>query len=284
MSNDQRFSELTLLRAVDLFREVTQAEIGRILLYLSMDSCIQEDLSVNKKANTLARFAKENPDHPTSSGASLWDEIVEQAVCLAHRQLGTPVGFLSGEEPTPDPTTTAFIHALKQDGFEITDEGKLRKTLPCEADLPKISDELHDLLDELDMGIVKGHLNQAIEAHTRGGWASANAQLRDVLEGLFDEIACRIDPANAEDKRGAGSRRLLAQANPPFFQKELGEWTDNGKNFIEGVFKRLHSRGSHPGLSDEADCTFRLHLVLIVAHYYVRRAKSYLAQEGDTPS
>ena len=45
---------------------------------------------------------------------------------------------------------------------------------------------------------------------------------------------------------------------------------------MEGVFKLLHPEGSHPGLSNEEDCTFRLHMVLIIARHFLQRAKSRL--------
>lgn len=273
-----------MVKSVALFRTLPQADFGEIMAELSMDLCFPEDpyaVSVGNKANKLIRFAKENPEHLTASGSSLWDEIVEQAVPLAHTRLDTSVDPWA----TPDTTATAFVHALKQDGFEITDEGQLRETLPCEADLPQTSDELHDLLDELNMSTLKGHLDQAIEAHTRGEWASANGQLRNILQELFDEIARRIDPIRAKNlKPGINLRQLLSETDPPFFSKPRAEWTCDGKNFIEGIVKRLHSEGPHPGLSDEGDCTFRLHLVLIVAHYYLRHAKSYLADEENISS
>src|ERR1700737_487651 len=40
--------------------------------------------------------------------------------------------------------------------------------------------------------------------------------------------------------------------------RDINECSDHGKNVINGVFKRLHPQGSHLGLSDEEDCTFRL--------------------------
>jgi hypothetical protein len=40
---------------------------------------------------------------------------------------------------------------------------------------------------------------------------------------------------------------------------------------MQAFFRRLHPAGSHPGLSDEDDSTFRLHLVLLVARNLLRR-------------
>ena len=291
MPNDRRFSERTLLSAVDLYRALPSAWFEKVLIDLSMSLYVPEDLSVYEKANKLARFAQENPNHLTPLGSSLWDEIVEQAV-LVHTHVWQQ--RYSSDDMRIDmanlldysDATVAFRHALKQDGFEITG-GKLRRILPPEADLPQTSDELHDLLDELDMSTLKCHLDQAIEAHTRGEWASANGQLRNVLQELFDEIARRKYPACAGNKTGKDSRNLLAKNEPPsfrpFFQEELHEWNSKGQNFVGGIFKLLNTEGPHPGLSNEADCTFRLHLVLVVAHYFARRAKSYLAEKGSTP-
>src|SRR5258708_40356289 len=33
------------------------------------------------------------------------------------------------------------------------------------------------------------------------------------------------------------------------------QWSANGKSYIHGLFKMLHTDGSHPGLSDEDHCT-----------------------------
>jgi hypothetical protein len=42
-------------------------------------------------------------------------------------------------------------------------------------------------------------------------------------------------------------------------------------NRIRRIMKRLQPEGSHPGLSDQRDSTFRLHLVLLTAHFLMTR-------------
>jgi hypothetical protein len=51
----------------------------------------------------------------------------------------------------------------------------------------------------------------------------------------------------------------------------LNEWDDNGLGFVNGLVKRLHPHGSHPGLSDQDDSTFRLHTVLLTARLFLVR-------------
>lgn len=264
MSDTPRFSERTLLEAVDLFaKSLTGRDIDRLILRLlpehssARGRALQDYQSKQGKVNELTQFAQGNRNHQTALGSNLWDEIVEEAASL------------------PKPRhSNAFIYALARDGFTLEDDGILRRALPCIADLPRADDEVHILLDELKMDTAKGHLDQAIEIHSRGKWAAANGQLRTFLQELFDEIARRIDPTRAADRSpGENMRQLLATTDPPFLQESLGEWSQDGKNFINGVFKRLHSEGPHPGLSGNEDSTFRLHLVLIVARHYLRRAQ-----------
>ena len=153
------------------------------------------------------------------------------------------------------------------------------ETLPSEVDLPQAESELHTLLDMLGLTDVKGHLEQARENHSKGNWAAANSQLRSCFEALFDGIAVLIDSTKAGSLPTSHNRRqFLAGIDPPFFVKERGEWSDDGKDFVNGLFKRLHSGGSHAGLSDEEDSTFRLHMVMIATRYFLHRAKNFASQ------
>ncbi len=264
MSNTPRFSERTLLEAVDLFApSLAGKNIDRLILRLlperssARGRALKDYQSKQGKVNELTQFAQENRNHQTVLGSNLWDEIVEEAASLPKLR-----------------HSNAFIYALARDGFTLEDDGTLRRALPGIADLPRADDEVHVLLEELSMNTAKGHLDQAIENHSQGNWAAANGQLRTFMEELFNEISRRVSPTQITDNYTSENlRQLLAKTDPPFLQESLGEWGQDGKNFINGVFKLLHTEGSHPGLSDDDDSTFRLHLVLIVARHYLRRAQ-----------
>lgn len=104
---------------------------------------------------------------------------------------------------------------------------------------------------------------------TRGDWAAANAQIRTYLESLFTSIAKHLRPQESEGKTFENIRQLLGEID--FFSKERNEWTPKGDGYINGLFKMLHTEGSHPGVSDEERSTFRLHLVLVTSRTFLRR-------------
>ena len=258
-----RFSELTLIEAVNLYRHLTQAQLEQQMLYFSLSSEIlpRAGLSVENKANVLTNFVIGNPSHQTAEGKRLDDEIVERTVVVPSQI-----------------SRSALDRALARDGFTLMKDGSLMASLPEMADLPMANDELNALLDEMNMPVAKGHLDQAIKSHADARWAAANSQLRSFLEDLFNEVSIRLDTIKGSDSLNSENRRTrLAKIDPPFLLEPLGEWSNDGKNFVNGVFKRLHPEGSHPGLSDDEDCTFRLHMALIIGRHYLRRAKNRIS-------
>jgi hypothetical protein len=132
-------------------------------------------------------------------------------------------------------------------------------------------DEVSALLQKHGLSISHGHLRQAILAFTQGQWASANAQLRTFFESYFQDIAKALGLASHEDART--TRKLLGEISPPFLLSELNEWNINDQKpqYFGGLMARMHPAGSHPGLSEEDDCTFRLHITLISARLLLRR-------------
>jgi hypothetical protein len=224
---------------------------------------------ISAREASFADFCVTNPTFDTPHGPLA--EVVVRSACEAvrHRLDYLDLEEYQGQEFSV-PDDVKFIRSLQRDGFTLDSSG-LRRVLPEQMDLPAADDEVQHLLDKLGFSVPKGHLAQAIDAHTRGNWTSANSQLRAFLEGLLNDIADRLAPSAATTPPGHARRRLLAELDPPFLFEPLNEWTGDGKNFSEGVFKRLHPHGSHPGLSDEEDATFRLHLVLIVGRLLLRR-------------
>lgn len=149
-----------------------------------------------------------------------------------------------------------------------------------ELHLAPIEDEVVALLEKFRFSVAKGHYEQALSAYTRGEWAAANAQLRSFSESLFDSIAETLvdDKKNLPSDSHQRREMLATKTSPSFFFSHLNEWEIGGKGgFIQGFWRRLHPQGSHPGLSDEEDSTFRLQIVVIVASHYLRRLEGWVS-------
>ena len=259
MPDAPQFSRRSIVAACNLLAGLyNHTRFEQVLLEIGAEHMLIEG-SVQAKANMIARLLIADPNERNWEGNFLVDAIVLKAASL-------PSSHMNED----------FVWALARDGFTLSERGEVRRMMPDVSDLPQADDEVHSLLDELGMGDAKGHLDQAIDNHARGQWAAANAQLRSFMEELFNWIAERLDPTAAALATSENKRNFLATRQPPFLYEELGEWGQNGKNFVNGVFKRLHGHGSHPGLSDEEDCTFRLHLVILLARMLLRRAKEFV--------
>lgn len=263
-----QFSRRTILAATDLMANWGHTNIDRFLLEYGLEDAVRGNSMANR-ANALGRYLVANPDAQTEDGENLTDAIVGALVGRAVRgstaAYSREFSFDVFKENHP-----ALQRGLERDGFSVED-GQLRRALPEALDLPEADDEVHQLLNRYGFTVSRGHLDQGIAAHARGDWAAANAQFRAFVESLFDSIAEHLAGGVAVPAPGNQRRIWLANRNPPFFVGDLNEWDGQGRGFIEGFFRRLHPAGAHPGLSDEDDSTFRLHLVLLVARNLLRR-------------
>jgi hypothetical protein len=265
-----RFSRRTVIAALELIgQRLNQAELTRYILKLGPEFprwLPGESLSMAKRINGFISLFDQNPDRTLEDGELLRDELVNKAISL----MTIPKRLPWEDEPVLPPLVAALLRTLELDGFVFT-EGEIRRALPADIGLPNAQDETTRLLKNHRFTVPEGHLAQALAAHTRGDWAAANAQIRSFLEGLLDDIALRLDPAVETLKPGHARRQHLAHVSPPFLDPALNEWSDNGVGFVNGLMARLHPQGSHPGLSDEEDSTFRLHTVLLAARLVLRR-------------
>lgn len=247
----------------------THTQINKIVLRLGLESEIPDDnsLGMEKKLDRLGRLILSRPQEVVST--------VDGSATLAEAFVREAVAFVI--QDSQDHRQLVLERGLARDGFVIvySEWGRvpsLRSALPVEVDLPASDDEVRTLLRHFQFSVPFSHLEQAIEAHTRGDWAAANAQLRTFLEALFDDIARYIDKDRATSLTTSENRRaMLVDPGIGFLAPDRGEWPADGKNYINGLFKMLHTHGSHPGLSDEDHCTFRLHVVLVTARTFLRR-------------
>jgi hypothetical protein len=266
------FSRRTWLSAINVIEEhryFSQAELTKFIIELGTEvrqAVRDESVAGVKRLNDLRVFIDDNPDYLTDDGP-IAGVVIEKALSFIRRP-SEATGWT--EPPPPTASQSRLLHLLNQDGYAVRD-GALIPALPADLGLPVVQTELFTLLDRHHFLTPKSHLEQAIENHARGNWSSANGQLRNFLEGLLDEIAVRIDPNAADIRPGHDRRTHLSLGSRPFLSTELGEWSVDGKNFVNGLMKRLHPAGAHPGLSDEEDSTFRLHIVLLTGHLLLAR-------------
>jgi len=261
-----KYSRRTLVAAVKLLERMTHAQFSEFLLELAPDLIAQvgeEPLSLRKRLNNLIASLDKVPDRQLDDGSLLRDMIVERATSYVPEARS----WLGEEKPLP-PVASGFVRAAAFDGFTVT-PGNIQSTLPTDIGLPEAESEIERLLQKHGMPVPRGHLDQAIDAHSRGDWAAANGQLRTFIEAMMDEMAVRLDTAAANLPTAHARRDRLSALG--FFSADLNEWDSKGTGFINGLMRRLHPQGSHPGLSDADDSTFRLHMVLILARLLLVR-------------
>ena len=263
------FTRPTVIAAVEFLERHNQGRFNQMVLRLGLEAEIPSDtsLSVTKKCDLLGRIVVQRAAQiiATIEGSvTLAEAVVREAIQLTEQQLDIAI-------------QTALLRGLARDGYvvfwnEVGRNPQLRSALPEDIHLPETDDEVHDLLKHFQFQTPLGHLDQAIATHTRGEWAAANSQLRTFLESLFDDIARSVRPTEAAQLPTSENRRALL-AEIGFLATDRNEWTADGKNYINGLFKMLHTEGSHPGLSDEDHSTFRLHITIVTARTFLRRLR-----------
>ena len=171
---------------------------------IEQDIAADTSLTIERKCDVAGRIVLDR--------GAVVIETIDGAFTLAEAFVREAVGLC--RQGSEDFLQDRFERGLARDGYVIAwgEWGvppTLRAALPHEIDLPATDDEVRLLLKQFGFATVAGHLDQAIQTHTRGEWAAANAQLRTFMEGLFDDIARHIDAAAAERAQSAENRRAL---------------------------------------------------------------------------
>lgn len=245
---------LTLVNALDF---QTHDEVGRFCIEFDLEHVISNTTYIKQKETAISKHLIANKEAKGPMGSSLVLEVIE---------------YLLKTKPHSGERYYEFSHHLEKDGYLLT-ENSVRASLPTQIPLIEIEDRLLEILKKRGFDVALGHYEQAVAAHGRGEWAAANAQLRSLVEEFFDKIHSLINAGTAQQSHA----RKTELANVGFFRKEYNEFLNNGMGFVEGFWKRLQPQGSHPGLSESVDSTFRLHLVLLVLHYFAERLDDELA-------
>lgn len=255
------FSRKTIVELVNAMQGQYNPSFDRTMLEFGLENEAQ-DSSLPRKLNRLAEYLIKNPSQTGPRGEDLVLELIKKE--LERRRI-TSVNDFENDLPK-------LANSLKRDGFTMS-SGDITRTLPAQIPVSDMEDELRTILNKHNFNTPLGHLEQAINNHTNSNWASSNSQLRTFIESLFDKFYEVLVGGNHSTSHER--RQELARINPPFLLDSINEWSlSNNNGFLEGFWRRLHTQGSHPGLSDEEDCTFRLHLVILVSHHLIKRFDS----------
>jgi len=279
------------LEIIHLIESWNTAEIDRFVLTFAIeipDQINGMSLSKAKKANFIYAFLdKHEIPGPFTENAQL--DAVQYIFEKNIRDNPPQINELNPwsevlEAPVQIKADTLFIerysrlyNSFKRDGYTVNEQGVV-PLLPNELVESNIENELFRLLEHFNFNTSKGHLEQAIENHTNGNWAGANGQFRTYMESLLIEISNYLLPGRNCSNIG-DAITWLSNPNilsPVLLHQHLNEVPAQGLNFsfINGLWKRLHPTGSHPGLSDEEDSTFRYHTLIVFTRYLLSRLEN----------
>lgn len=271
----------TIEELTHVLDKLSRSEMERLYTVFGLTDLLypaDPKMTTAKRANVLMQLMLSPSMKKGPYSESLAFDVLQYVVNKYFREKGDPERHATYNKTNQElflDTHAHLINALKRDGFAINGT-EIKKVLPEEIVEAKIETELIQLLDEFNFNRSKGHLEQAVDNHTKSLWASANSQFRTFIESLLIEICSTLLPSHSCSTAGAAINLLSNTVSPPFLQKDLNEVESPrcDKPFVEGLFKRLHPEGSHPGLSDEEDSTFRYHITIVFAHYLLKRLQS----------
>lgn len=150
--------------------------------------------------------------------------------------------------------------ALAADGWEYdAEKHQLVSTVPG-ITVATETTTLEKCLRALGNEEAAGHYRQALEAFGTGNWASANSQLRSLLESLLPSLAEIVAGKRPKDVQGAID---ILQANDFLVEGE--------NSALRGLWSLSQPRGSHPGLSSEPEARFRLMAVTAHCRFLLER-------------
>jgi hypothetical protein len=143
----------------------------------------------------------------------------------------------------------ALEAALEQDGLSLDDD-QLKGIRPEDEPADRLAEHVRELFGDRDeFDVARNHYEQASRAFDRGDWEAANAQFRSSCDAVFEALA---QAQGCPTSKSGGEARKWLQAEG-LLEKDEGE-------LVQKFMAFAGRDGSHPGLSDAADCQLRRHM------------------------
>ncbi|MEW6066077.1 MAG: hypothetical protein AB1538_13095 [Bacillota bacterium] len=251
----RRFSERTMAECCSIIHNVmTDAQLDNFFTKFGLQQIYRRlptgSAKLKRIQEVVAYLSRPGAMKDTDD---LWDRLILEIIEILYGKIGDKKSSWSNIED-----------ALRADGYEI-ENGKVVLSLPQSGEVKQIYDKIEKKLGKMGLGVPLRHLEQARENYNLQLWESANASIRSFLEAVFNEIAEKLPtyPQNGIDQ-GGKRRQFLAEVN--FISKDESE-------LLKHLFKILHTSGSHPGISNESDCSSRILMSVGIAWRVLSRVK-----------
>ncbi len=236
-----------LVRVID--QVYTDTHIGTLLLEAGAEPWAPQQWP-NKQTRLQRLFAQMRED----TGADV-EPVALELVRLLLRK-GSP----SAERASPSVWWSEVLDAVAADGWEYdVDNERLVPTIPG----VRVAEETTRIEAELNRrgwSTAAGHYRQALDAFTAGKWASANGQLRNLVEELLLTAAESVSGSRPKEVQAALDALRKAKV---LVEGEYG--------LVKGLWELCQPRGSHLGLSDEEEARFRLMTVTAYCRFLLAR-------------
>lgn len=249
-----RFSNKTLAVLADCVSEAhTHSHLDN--LFQRLDAVGDDENEWGTKGNKLDRCHNvvEALNRRDPEGGTAVLELVQEL--LEVRWEGAVLDI------TGKPTKRAqpLLKCLRADGFEFAN-GRVVSSTPAPAALaPELSLLEHELVRR-KLDVAQAHYRQAVDSFTEGRLEASNGQLRSCLEDLTMSLAERATGRAGGDPRGSIQRL-----------RNDGYLDADEAKMLDGLVGLSNARGSHRGLTDEEEATFRLHFTTAAARYLLAR-------------
>ena len=234
-----RFGPRVIARAAQMIEDVTGTFtlIGNYLDACGVPSSVQTDAgySYGGRLGHLGRVLQYLDENQPDRVTTVLEELISG---LNSRQRHERIEQLD--------------EALRERGFSIDEDGKVRPLDILVEEVQEVSDYLDDLISRnqeyLTTAVIKHHLKQHRDLYSEGAAPSpATSEARQVIEQILKDIAKAVASDNAENPdldRPYKVRNYLTTAG--FFDE------DEKNRLVIGIYGFLSEVGSHPGVADSS--------------------------------
>lgn len=241
----------------------TDAKIGQLMFKHGLNVRYIGPNKLTRLGNVFHPLISENADEAEMESAKeLLEEIVAE---FSHADEWGGVNAQRHE------SYESFQQALRVEGLDVV-EGRVVLFLSPSVEPHKEQGVLETRLERWGFSVAASHLDDAVDAASRGKWTAANGQVRSFLEGLCEAIAVAIHNGPGKVPVRGAARKFLA---------EQGFLNEEESALLKSLFNVLHGEGSHSGTSTSDDCHRRRLMAVSMANYYLERLENWVSNTAS---